>query len=121
MKSKKILIKFNLPGFHYWAEAKNFLQDKHRHQFYWEIEIPVTHDNRDIEFIEMKERMIAVIKDFYPTQTYNGVNMGVLFNKRSCETIAEECWDLFSQELEVKASKITVLEDNENGAIFHNE
>ena len=98
-----IIIKFQIPGFHRWIEAPErylYLRSLHRHIFFFEIEIPVTDDNREIEFINLKDRIINEIHNQYScihgnqTIDFAEVNYPQLthcnFNKMSCEQIAKD-------------------------------
>lgn len=95
-------------GFHCWAkcpiEEVSFLRDRHRHMFHVRGEKQVFHDDRDVEFIMLKNEVAAYLAQLYPKG-----EMG----STSCEMVAEhllEVFDLVSCE---------VSEDGENGAVAY--
>ena len=107
-----IIINLQTEGLHHWPEAKNvlpqvgYLSNLHRHIFHIECKINVTHDNRDIEFIDLKHK----IYDYLTKSYYDSVYFCLNFNARSCEMIAKELFEKFN------LNYCKVLEDNENGA-----
>jgi hypothetical protein len=53
-----ITVRWTHPGFHAWPEAppnRAYLRDRHRHLFYYELTIPVTHADRQVEFHDLLE------------------------------------------------------------------
>lgn len=102
--NKYITITFQIEGIHRWEQCNidsvYYLKNDHRHVFHFEIHKIVDHNNRDIEFINLKNQII---------QSFG--KQPVLFNNKSCEDIAEEL--LFKFNLDF----VKVTEDNENGAI----
>lgn len=105
-----IIIKTDFPAIHSWpgcdVPGVEFLQHPHRHIFYAVIKFEVTHNDRDIEFIEMKRQI-----DRYIAEHYREKNLG----SKSCEDIAEDIMSAFT------ADYISVFEDNENGAEIYAE
>lgn len=83
-------------------ESHKFLREHHRHVFHVKASADVAHANRDIEFIDLKERVQNFCKE-----TWEGKSVGML----SCEMIACVILDNF-KELAV----VRVSEDGENGA-----
>lgn len=107
MKGYKHGVFFTLQfeAIHCWPEAPeevSFLRVPHRHLFKLECRCPVSHTDRDIEFIMMKRHV-----EHYCNEVYAGKDLG----RKSCEKIAEEILNMFPQ-----ISGITVSEDGENGA-----
>lgn len=102
---KAIIITLQFPAVHRWEncsiESVAFLKNPHRHLFFVTIRIPVSHNDREIEFIDMKNKVEAYVKANYANK-----DLGT----KSCEQIAEELYTQFS------ASYVSVLEDNENGS-----
>lgn len=113
---KEIIIKFTLFGLHNWPncniEEVSYLQYLHRHEFFFELTIPVTHNDRDIEFIQFRNKVVSFLNDKYFSNLYQCLN----FASSSCEAIAEYILDNFSAVTSVK-----VFEDNENGALVSRE
>ena len=105
-----IKVKNSFEGFHTYKDAPDcvsFLRNPHRHIFYVTTKISVTHDDRELEFFIVKNR----IEDLLCDVVYElGINM-------SCEQIAK----LLIQKLQViygeRYYQVEVSEDNENSAI----
>lgn len=100
---KEIVINLQVEGIHQWDSCDlpdvMFLRSPHRHIFHITITKEVEHNERDIEIIMLKRSVL----DYFGVQP-------VMFENKSCETIAEELLNKFN------ATSVTVLEDNENGA-----
>lgn len=117
----EIVIRLDVIGFHRFPAHDGFLANEHRHTFNIAIHIPVNHDNRDIEFIGAKSRLLLVIPKYFDKQ-YSSIEFstyGVNFQDKSCESIAKSIYDIARIHLEATPSKIEVYEDNENGAIVY--
>lgn len=111
MTRTNIIISFQLEGFHQWNDAFDqvkFLRDDHRHMFHFELEVPIKHDDRDIEIILFKRQVQSWLKDQY------GDGDGVLqFGLMSCESIAKQLLIAFD------CDRVKVTEDGENGAVIY--
>ncbi len=103
---KFIKISFQFEGFHKWPEAVNhpeaYLSLRHRHMFKCTATKRVNHNDRDIEFIQLKREMTRYIK----------MRFGLEFGDMSCEAIGEHLMNCFGLD------EIEVTEDGENGAIL---
>lgn len=104
---KTSILTFNeIPAIHQWKEAKNFLKYPHRHLFKIYCMKEVSHENRDIEIIEMQSK----INDYF-NENYKKYDKGNLnFKDESCETIARKLLNYFDFD------KVIVLEDGISGA-----
>ena len=101
----KIIITTSFPGYHQWKDAPEkfaYLRNIHRHVFHVRAEMEVTHDNRDIEFIELKDAVDYFIYEVYYNQIFPD----------SCEKIARDIAEQFGFDY------VEVLEDNENGGSY---
>jgi hypothetical protein len=101
-----VYIKTQFEGFHRWPEAPaevKFLRDLHRHIFQVKLAVPVTHSERDVEFILFKRKV-----DEFISKTLNELNTDAWSCEKWCEILMEE----------FKASSVDVSEDGENGAIW---
>jgi len=98
-------------GTHNWPDCPfdevDYLKVPHRHVFHIKAYKPVTHDDRDVEFIMLKHKM----KGYLIGRYYNHDKQLHVFGAKSCEMIAEELCKEFG------LSRCEVNEDNENGAI----
>ena len=82
----------------------SFLGYPHRHIFHFKVAITVTHNDRDIEFIQFKRWL---------EKLYNEGT--VQLDYKSCEMMADELYDHISQKHPGRSVKIQVSEDGENG------
>ena len=101
-----IWISFEFEAWHCWPDAPTecgYLAARHRHLFKCRAWWPVSHGDRDIEFIGQKHQAVAVVESL----------------KAQAETWSCEQWA--SRLLgELGASKVEVSEDGENGATVEN-
>lgn len=112
--SKSIFCNFQFEWFHRWKDAPEevkFLRDLHRHMFHVRVEVPVTHSDRQIEFILFKRDLMGQIENMKED----------LSTRSSCEMIAE--WFINYVEVKFGVDKVTVevSEDGENGAVVTSE
>ena len=88
-------------------EDVKFLASPHRHMFHFRVRIAVTHNDRDIEFIQFKRWLESLYSS------------GVLeLNYKSCEMIAEDIIDSILKKYPNRDLIVSVFEDDENGAIL---
>lgn len=103
---KRVLSTFQVEGFHCWPDAKGdvgFLASTHRHKFVFTVEMPVTDNNRQVEFITFGRATQGLVES----------NFGrpARFGAMSCEHIASWLMQVIPE-----CSAVEVWEDNENGA-----
>ena len=84
-----------------------FLANKHRHIFHFRVWIGVTHNDRDIEFIQFKRWLENLYKD-------NILNLDFM----SCEMMSDELYSEISQKYPNREVWIEVSEDGENGSFI---
>lgn len=118
MKKKTfIFVPFTKEGYHYFPGAdKNPLYatgDKydvshlglrHFHYFYFKVYIEVTHENREIEFIQFRRWL----ESLYDSKTLE-------LDYKSCEMIADDLAQAIWNKYPNRDLKIEVSEDNING------
>lgn len=86
------------------------LAHKHHHYFIVRVWIQVSHNNRDIEFIQLRRWLETEwLHKHYGTSP-------VEFGNKSCEMIAEELFELVREAYPANEIKIDVSEDALNGA-----
>ena len=115
-----IFVKFQKEGIHCYPAAAtdlllatgdeydvSFLASPHRHLFYFKVYIEVVHSDRDIEFIQFKRWLESLYG--------NGT---LALNNKSCEMIAIDLYNAISNLYPNRDIKISVSEDNENGAFI---
>ena len=123
VKSNRIWVTFTKEGLHRYPAAAtdpalatgdqydvSFLGYLHRHTFHFRVEIEVTHNDRDIEFIQFKRWLEALYASHIIQLDY-----------KSCEMIADDLAAQIHAKYPGRAITISVAEDNENGAVKHYE
>jgi len=116
--TKYIWVKFQKEGIHKYPAALSdpnlatrgsddvsFLGYPHRHMFHFEVQIQVFHDDREIEFIQLKRWL----ESLYQTNTLQ-------LNYRSCEMISDDLAILVKDKYPGRNVIITISEDGENGS-----
>jgi hypothetical protein len=115
-----IWVTFNKEGMHKYPAALtdpnlatgdeydvSFLGYPHRHIFHFKVWISVTHDDRDIEFIQFKRWLLNLYKDSILALDY-----------KSCEMISGDLYEVISQKYPNREVWIEVSEDGENGSFI---
>jgi hypothetical protein len=85
----------------------SFLGYPHRHIFHFRVWIGVTHNDRDIEFIQFKRWLENLYKDGTMTLDY-----------KSCEMMSDELYGIITQKYPDREIWIEVSEDGENGSFI---
>ena len=87
----------------------SFLGYPHRHIFHFKVRIQVTHNDRDIEFIQFKRWLESL---------YAGGTLELDY--KSCEMISDDLYNEISTKNPGRFVEIDVAEDGENGcSIFY--
>lgn len=86
----------------------SFLGYPHRHTFHFRVGIAVTHNDRDIEFIQFKRWLESLFGDEILQLSF-----------KSCEMISDDLYDEIAKRYPGRDVVITVSEDNENGSEIH--
>lgn len=113
-RRKSVIIRTRFEGFHKWPSAPDevaFLRALHRHEFHVTLRISVFHEDREVEFLLVKnalEAWIGLEQPFADTD--------------SCEVMAEKIIEWARSKYEVavpapRAYECEVSEDGENGAV----
>jgi len=118
--NKMIWVTFRKEGMHRYPAAAtdpslatgdeydvSFLANEHRHIFHFRVWIGVTHNDRDIEFIQFKRWLENLYKDSTLT-----------LDHKSCEMMSDELHDMISQKYPSREIWIEVSEDGENGSFI---
>jgi hypothetical protein len=82
----------------------SFLGYPHRHTFHFKVQIQVTHNDRDIEFIQFKRWLENLYKEDVLQLDY-----------KSCEMIADDLYLQINEKYPGRFVVIDVAEDGENG------
>lgn len=93
-------------GFHRWPDAPDsvgYLRSLHRHEFHVKVSVIITHDNRHVEFITLKQDVdnFLEVTDFPEASSC----------EMMCDRIAEHL-----DSLGYNVNEVEVSEDGENGA-----
>ena len=122
---KKIWVTFRKEGIHKYPAAAtdpnlatgdeydvSFLANPHRHIFHFRVWLGVTHNDRDVEFIQFKRWLEKLYSS----------NQGVLsLDYKSCEMMADDLYVQIAAKYPGRAVWIEVSEDGENGALIKYE
>ncbi len=85
----------------------SFLGYPHRHIFHFKVWISVTHDDRDIEFIQFKRWLESL---------YNDATLSLDY--KSCEMMSDDLYDIINKKYPGREVWIEVSEDGENGSFI---
>jgi len=114
---RSIWVTFRKEGVHLYPAAKDdpalatggwddvsFLGVAHRHIFHFKVQIQVTHNDRDIEFIQFKRWL----ESLYDSSVLE-------LNHKSCEMISDDLYTQINAKYPSRFVVIDVAEDGENG------
>ena len=85
----------------------SFLGHPHRHIFHFRVWLGVTHNDRDVEFIQFKRWLENLYKDATLSLDY-----------KSCEMMSDDLYAQISQRYPGREVWIEVSEDGENGSFI---
>ena len=85
----------------------SFLATPHRHIFHFRVWLSVTHNDRDVEFIQFKRWLENLYKDSILNLDY-----------KSCEMMSDDLYGMISQKYPSREVWIKVSEDGENGSFI---
>jgi hypothetical protein len=85
----------------------SFLANEHRHIFHFRVWLGVTHNDRDVEFIQFKRWLENLYKDSTLSLDY-----------KSCEMMSDDLHAQISQRYPSREVWIEVSEDGENGSFI---
>ena len=118
--NKMIWVTFRKEGIHKYPAALDspalatgdeydvsFLGYPHRHIFHFKVWISVTHNDRDIEFIQFKRWL---------EKLYNDATLSLDY--KSCEMMSDDLYGMISTKYPGREVWIEVSEDGENGSFI---
>ena len=118
IKNRYIKVSFRREGVHMFPGADtnpkyatggwddvSFLGYPHRHKFYFYVTVGVTHNDRDIEFIQFKRWM----EKLYADKTLE-------LDYKSCEMMSDDLYQQITDKYPHREVHIDISEDGENGA-----
>jgi hypothetical protein len=118
--NKMIWVTFRKEGIHKYPAAAtdpnlatgdeydvSFLANEHRHIFHFRVWLGVTHNDRDVEFIQFKRWLENLYKDATLSLDY-----------KSCEMMSDDLYAQVSQKYPGREVWIEVSEDGENGSFI---
>lgn len=103
-----------LYGFHCWPDAheeRDYLRDRHRHEFVFTVHVKVGHEDRDVEFHDLRD----LIGCWWVES--GGQERG----SASCERMGREVADYLAGRHGLSVARVVVSEDGYDGATldFH--
>jgi hypothetical protein len=87
----------------------SFLANPHRHIFHFRVWLSVTHNDRDVEFIQFKRWL---------EQLYSSTQGVLSLDHKSCEMMSDDLYDTISKKYPGREVWIEVSEDGENGSFI---
>jgi len=87
----------------------SFLANPHRHIFHFRVWLSVTHNDRDVEFIQFKRWL---------EQLYSSAQGVLSLDHKSCEMMSDDLYAQISQKYPGREVWIEVSEDGENGSFI---
>lgn len=100
---------FRVEGLHSWSGAtgsRAYLAHPHRHQFHVRVSVKVAHDDRQIEFHDLKDEAEAIFRTLGPGGNFGG---------QSCEMMARKLGTSLAA-AHAAPVRVHVSEDGECGA-----
>jgi len=120
--NKMIWVTFRKEGIHCYPAAAtdpnlatgdqydvSFLSTPHRHIFHFRVWLGVTHNDRDVEFIQFKRWL---------EQLYSSAQNILSLDHKSCEMMSDDLYAQISQKYPNREVWIEVSEDGENGSFI---
>lgn len=104
-----VWVTHTFPAWHSWPGApigRSYLATDHRHLFHVRVELPVAHDDRDVEFHDLLDALTETC------DAYRGIHVG----GKSCEMLAREIGEALAGRLLLSTLLVSVSEDGEAGA-----
>ena len=112
MITSEVYCTLQIDGTHCWPgcpfDEVAYLRSPHRHMFHIKAYMKVYHDDRDVEFIMLKHKILEYLRSSYYSNELHTHSLGA----KSCEMLASELIERFD------LSRCEVNEDGENGAIL---
>jgi frataxin-like iron-binding protein CyaY len=118
--NKMIWVTFRKEGMHRYPAAAtdpslatgdeydvSFLANEHRHIFHFRVWLGVTHNDRDVEFIQFKRWLEKLYSDAI-----------LKLDHKSCEMMSDDLYDVISKKYPNREIWIEVSEDGENGSFI---
>ena len=87
----------------------SFLGYPHRHIFHFRVWLSVTHNDRDVEFIQFKRWLEGL---------YSSAQNILSLDHKSCEMMSDELYDMIHARYPSREVWIEVSEDGENGSFI---
>ena len=109
-----IVVNTQYEGIHRYKDAPEqvkFLRDYHRHIFNIQAKLEVFHDDRELEFIMVKQSINLFFNTF--KNEFDVYEMG----DQSCEMIAKNLIEFLKLKYGKRKITVSIFEDNENGAV----
>lgn len=109
----EIYFSLDVYALHRWKDCSieqvDYLRNLHRHQFRFTCSGPVDHDDREKEFIVLKEKLFTFLCAKFWSPKYKMLD----FDTLSCEQLCKIVYAEFNW-----LSSVQVSEDGENGAVL---
>lgn len=102
-----------LDGLHCWPgahETRSYLRSPHRHRFVVAARVFVSHDDRDVEWHDLRDMLRLALSSAAGDRLSNGLYD---FGPQSCEGIAEHVAAYLTASHRLRVQRVSVSEDGE--------
>lgn len=110
-----IWVKHQFAAFHQWPDApepRGYLARRHRHWFHVKVSMLVTHDDREVEFHDLLDHVVAASETLGVPSVSGWRDLGAM----SCEMIARNIAARVAVVYPGRRVEVDVSEDGECGA-----
>lgn len=115
---RSVFARTRFQALHNWPGAWGsgaYLKHPHRHEFHIEAEVPVSHADRDVEFIDLKTHIDERLRGWFGRAGDDGHDLPDL-GETSCEALASQIAQAVISHYDVAWCQVIVSEDGENGS-----
>jgi len=102
-----VTVKYRVSALHRWVGADNYLKHIHRHEFHFTVWLEVFHEDREVEFIRLKEELVEFTQG----------TLAEFGDEFSCEMLADTVGRWLGKVYPDRDRRVWVEEDGENGAV----
>lgn len=111
-------VRTRIEALHRWEDAPDevaFLRDNHRHEFHITVQVQQFHDDRDVEYIMLKNDLDHWLNNIWCAEN---TSKPYTLDEMSCEMIAKDIIEWLQEQFgDERQYKVEVTEDGENGAL----
>jgi 6-pyruvoyl-tetrahydropterin synthase len=116
--TRRVFVTTTFAALHRWPDAPEpvvYLRDLHRHLFHVRVELDVQHNDREVEFLMLKDWLdstLAVMLQRHDEKITPSIG------STSCEAVCEALAASLTDRYPGRGCLVAVSEDGENGALI---